>query len=126
MFTSKAGRTAAWSAGLVAMGLSGSALAQSSSPYRFVVDLRLHDTGGKEITVNDLGDTVLMDLYVSVFGLDDNLTNDGLQSVSGGFSSSNGGLEGDLLGLPSIAPFTATGSFPGAQRDLDGDGDLDV
>src|SRR5687768_9486573 len=105
--------------GLASIGLSATALAQSSSPYGVVVDLRLHETGVKEITIDSLGDTVLMDLYVSVFGLDANLANDALQSTSGSFTSTNGGLLGDLLGLAPAQPFNGSGTRTGVPNDFD-------
>src|SRR5688572_29128984 len=93
MFTSTIAR-AAYAAGVAVLGLSGTALAQSTSPYAIALDLRVQATGGKEVTVNTIGETVLMDLYVTVFGLDADPLNDGLQSISGGFKSSTGGVGG--------------------------------
>jgi hypothetical protein len=89
-------------------------------------DLRVHDTGGKEATVSHVGDSVLLDLYAFASGLDLDLTNDRVTSASGAIRSSTGGLLGDLLGLPAVAPFNMSGANVGTQRDVDGDGDMDV
>ena len=69
---------------------------------------------------------MLLDLYAIVTGLDADPSNDLIQSGSGSFLSSTGGLPGNLLGLAPPAPFNSTGWQLGAQADLDADGDLDV
>lgn len=92
----------------------------------FSFDLRVHDTGGKDVTVTDPGDSVLIDVFFRMTGTDASLTNDRLSGGSFKFLSSNSGLHGDLLGAPPPSPFNLTGSAPGRQNDLDGDGDLDI
>src|SRR5688572_837533 len=119
MSTWKVGR-ALRTAGFVASALSGGTALAQTSPYGIAFDLRAPGTGGKQVTVNTIGETVFLDLYVTVFGQDANPRNEALQVVSGGFRSSAGGLGGDLLGLTPVAPFDQT-SRPGLQSDPDGD-----
>jgi hypothetical protein len=89
-------------------------------------DLRVHGTGAKTVDVTYSGETVVLDLYAFVRGLDLNPDNDGISSGSGLFRSSTGGLLGDLLGLGPPSPFNALGSTVGGQIDSDSDGDLDI
>src|ERR1044071_7169028 len=89
-------------------------------------DLRVHDTGGKEVLLEHPGDSVVLDLWCLVTGADNNLNNDCIHACIGSFKSSNGGLQGNLVGLPPVPPFNQLTSSIGAQHDLDGDGDLDV
>lgn len=111
--------------GLMAgMTLSGAALAEE--PFKLVYDLRVRDTGAKTVEVSKLGDMVELDLFATVIGADADPTNEGLVIGLGFFTSSTGGLLGDLLVPANVAPFNAIGSTTGAQRDHDGDGDLDV
>jgi hypothetical protein len=104
--------------------MTGTAWAQWDPGFTF--DLRVHGTGGKEVTVQEPGDTITLDLFVHVQGNDSNQTNDGLNNVLGGFRSTTGRLLGDLAGVPPPAPFNQLSSTPGQAHDLDGDGDLDV
>src|SRR4051794_31740954 len=110
-------------AGVVSLGLCAPARATLPS---IVFDLRVHDTGGKDAIVHGFGDSVVLDLYVHLNGLDANPANDVIQSGSGSVCSSTGGLAGDLLGLTPPVPFNASGTSTGTQADLDSDGDLDV
>jgi len=89
-------------------------------------DLRVHGTGAKTVDVTYSGQTVVLDLYAFVRGLDLNANNDGISSGSGLFRSSTGGLLGDLLGLGPPSPFNSLGSTVGGQIDSDSDGDLDI
>jgi hypothetical protein len=92
----------------------------------YTFDLRVHGTGAKEVTVQEPGDTITLDVFVHVRGNDADPSNDGLNNVLGGFRSIPGGLLGDLAGVPPPAPFNQTSSSPGQAHDLDADGDLDV
>ncbi|HEY7117289.1 MAG TPA: hypothetical protein VH475_11920, partial [Tepidisphaeraceae bacterium] len=73
------------------------------------------------------GDTVIFRVSADVTGTDASLP-ECLQSLSGSFLTIGGGNIGNLtLTAAGItAPFGANGSSPGAQTDLDGDGDLDI
>lgn len=92
---------------------------------RVEFDLRVHGTGGKEATVTNTGDTVLLDLYATSYGVDSDPLNDVISSGMGSFGSSSGGLLGDLLGIQPPAPFNSPYEL-GSQVDGDGDGDLDI
>lgn len=117
-------RTAAAAACLPLLVATGAATADDS--FDLLYDLRVHGDGGKTAQVNSLGDVVTLDLFVIIPDGNGNPVDDSLKLGIGGFVSSPGGLFGDLLGLPSIDPFTASGSDQGMQRDLDMDGDYDV
>lgn len=106
--------------------LAAFAAPASAQQYGYTFDLRVAGTGAKEVVVQDPGDTVTLELFVHVRGADSDLSNDGLNDVLGGFSSSTGRLLGDMAGLPPPAPFNLTGSSPGRPNDIDGDGDLDI
>src|SRR4051812_24061808 len=73
-------------------------------------DLRVHGTGDKEAMVYRTGDAIQLDLYATVFGLDQDPLNDRI-TLGGGFvTSSAGGQLGDLLGIAPPAPFNLNGS----------------
>src|SRR5690349_2339060 len=88
-------------------------------------DLRVHDTGGKEATLSNIGDSVLLDLYVTAAGLNAVASDDAITSGAGNFYSGKGGLLGDLLGMRPPAPYDTSFQL-GRSQDFDGDGDLDV
>lgn len=111
-------------AGISLSVLAGVAIADE--PFQLVYDLRVQGTGDKTATVSLPGDEVVLDLFAIIYGTNDNPQDDRLQSGVGRFSSSTGGLLGDLVGLPSPSPFNALGSAVGNTYDADGDGDLDV
>src|SRR5438128_5715041 len=92
-----------------------------------VIDLRLTG-GGKQITVDHVGQAVHMEAWAVVTGGNASIADEGLQSAVGSFLSSNtgvGSVRGDLSAT-RVAPFNALGSANPAQTDLDGDGDLDA
>ena len=97
-----------------------------SAPFKLSYDLRVHVTGGKTATISNLGDYVILDLYAIVVGANASLSDDGARSGAGAFVSSTGGLNGNLSGYLLAPEFNAGGSVLGEQRDIDGDGDLDV
>ena len=104
---------------------AAAALAGSVSPVwadlpTLTFDLRVHDTGGKDASVFRVGQSVTLDLYAQLTGLDADPTNDYFANGVGSFRSSTGGLQGDLLGLRPPTPFNANGSTTGVQADLDG------
>ena len=87
-------------------------------------DLRVNGTGAKIVDVTHTGQTVIIDMYATVHGLNLN-PDDAIGSSIGTFTTSTGGLLGDLLGLGPPAPFNASGST-GTPTDADADGDLDI
>ena len=109
----------------VALPLVGG-VAIADEPFQLVYDLRVHGSGGKTGTVSLPGDEVLLDLFAIVQGTNGDPSDEGLQSGIGRFSSSTGGLLGDLLGLPAPSPFNSNGADEGLQFDVDNDGDLDI
>lgn len=118
-----------WGRRSLLAGMIGAASATSiraEDEYTLLFDLRVHGTGSKTAEVKAAGDIVLMDMFVLLRGSNALKLDDKLQLGSGGFASSTGGLLGDLLALPSAAPFNAAGTSPGTQIDLDEDGDLDI
>ncbi|MEA2735822.1 MAG: hypothetical protein QOE14_2273 [Humisphaera sp.] len=92
-----------------------------------VIDLRLAG-GGNSATVSTVGQQVNLEIWVTITGHDSDLTNDGFQSLTASFLSTNitGGSVQGTLAAQYIAPFNGGGASTGAQVDLDGDGDLDV
>ncbi len=90
-----------------------------------VFDLRVHDTGGKEVTLINPGDSVTLDLYTVASGLNGTSVDDNVTWINGSFLSSQGGLLGDLQGLP-VPSIRTPPSTVGTAQDLDSDGDLDV
>jgi hypothetical protein len=92
-----------------------------------VVDLRLSN-GGKSATVSKVGDTVYLDIFATVKGSNSTGADDGLQTVVGSLLSSNvnGGAVNGTLKANLMGQFFGLGSSSGSQKDLDGDGDLDV
>jgi hypothetical protein len=89
-------------------------------------DLRVHGTGAKTVDVTHAGQSVIIDLFATMHGLDLNPGNDAVGLGGGTFVSSTGGLLGDILGLGPPAPYNATASKVGTPVDADGDGDLDI
>jgi hypothetical protein len=92
-----------------------------------VVDLRVAG-GGSTATVTTVGQQVNLEIWVTVTGHDADLSNDGLQTVSGSLLSTNvvGGAVNGTLVASVEAPFDGSGAQNGGQVDLDADGDLDV
>jgi hypothetical protein len=92
------------------------------------IDLRLAG-GGKEITVDHIGQVVDLEAWAIVKGDNASITDDGMQTLVGSFLSSNvigsGSVRGTLDAVPA-SPFDANGSQTAQQIDLDGDGDLDA
>jgi len=79
----------------------------------------------KSVTNASVGQTVTMNVWAMVTGTDP-AAPDLLQSVSGSFLSSLGGLTGNLNVSNIPAQFAKLASSLGLVTDLDGDGDLDV
>src|SRR5262249_42907366 len=102
------------------------AILANADPIPVLFDLRDHATGGKTATISEIGDTVIMDLYVVLTAANSNPNDESLQSRHGSFLSSKGGLLGNLDVYSAIPPFNANGQQIGANVDLDGDGDLDI
>ena len=111
-------------AAAASLAVTSLAAAQATPTVEF--DLRVHGTGGKTAEVTHAGQSVLLDVYAFVRGLDSNPDNDAIGSGSGTFTSSTGGLLGDLLGLGPPTPYNATASYTGDAVDFDGDGDIDI
>jgi SdrD B-like domain len=92
------------------------------------IDLRLAG-GGKDITVDHVGQVVNLEAWAVVKGNNADISDEGLQILVGSFLSANtsggGSVRGDLTAT-RVSPFTANGSTNAAQKDLDGDGDLDA
>ena len=120
------------SASVLTLAVAGAAAsvfatnARAAEPFDLLYDLRVHGTGDKSAPVNNLGDVVTLDLFAIIVDGNGNSADDSLKSGNGSFLSSPGGLLGDLLGLPTIAPFNSSGSQRGIQHDLDLDGDYDI
>src|SRR5438132_554834 len=86
------------------------------------IDLRLVG-GGKEITVDHLGQVVNMEAWAVVTGSNADISDEAIQWVVGSFLSANtgdGSTRGDLS-VTRVAPFTALASMDPVQVDLDGD-----
>ena len=99
---------------------------RADSPVWISFDLRVDGTDAKTATVSLPGDSVIIDIYVNVFGNDSSYGNEGLNSSIGYIRSSNGGLLGNLQGLTPPSPFDASPRDMGFRADFDGDGDLDI
>ncbi|MGH7180100.1 MAG: hypothetical protein ACREJC_22170, partial [Tepidisphaeraceae bacterium] len=87
--------------------------------------------GGKQVLNSSAGDLIHFDFYADLPNVDGDPSNDGVQIVVGSFLSSNlpvggGFLRGDLSPVLLDPRFSNSGSSPGVQSDLDGDGDLDL
>jgi hypothetical protein len=92
-----------------------------------VIDLRLPG-GGKSATVNSVGQHIDLEIWATVTGSNASGSDEGMQTAIGSLLSTNvgaGAANGNLSGSPE-SPFNSFGSQEGVQRDLDGDGDLDV
>jgi hypothetical protein len=100
---------------------------ESRQLMSLTIDLRLAG-GGKDITVDHVGQIVNLEAWAIVKGNNADISDDGLQIAVGSVLSTNvggGSALGDLTATPA-APFNSFGSTPAAQQDLDGDGDLDA
>jgi hypothetical protein len=89
-------------------------------------DLRVHGSGAKTVDVTHAGQSVIIDLFATMHGIDADTGNDAIGLGGGTFVSSTGGLLGDLLGLGPPAPYNASASNVGVPADADADGDLDI
>lgn len=84
--------------------------------------------GANSVQVTGTGARIEMDVWGRVEAPNGNPNDDAIQQLSGSFISSPRG-DASILGplQATLVPgFDAFGSAPGTQRDLDGDGDLDV
>ena len=96
-------------------------------------ELRLADSPETSVVITHVGQVVAMDLYVSVLGSNADYTDDGLWGFKASFQSTNvnrGSVLGDLA-AEIVWPFNgmAYQDVPNGlayQRDIDGDGDLDM
>ena len=91
------------------------------------LDLRLPG-GGKSATVTSVGQKIGLEVWATVKGANTSTTDDGFQKAHGSLLSTNvnGGAANGTLAVTLASPFNGGGATPGSQRDLDGDGDLDV
>ena len=91
------------------------------------LDLRLPG-GGKSATVTGTGQQIGLEVWATVKGANSSASDDGFQTAHGSLLSTNvnGGAANGTLSVTIAAPFNGTGSQGGTQKDLDGDGDLDV
>jgi hypothetical protein len=121
-------------AAFAAAGLAGFAARSDAS---LTIDLRLPN-GGKCITAST-GDKFIAEVWATVAGTSADLANSyGLSSVNGSIVSQGrlainiAGKQGDVAqykgGVKTTAlnPFGKSGEQPGIERDLDGDGDIDL
>ena len=92
-----------------------------------VVDLRVPG-GAKSANVSSVGQVINMEIWATAKGSNSSGSDEGLQIVDGSLLSTNvsGGAASGTLKATLISPFNALGSTNGQQKDLDGDGDLDV
>lgn len=92
-----------------------------------VVDVRLPG-GGKTVTNPTVGQKINLEVWVTITGSDNDITNEQLQFAAGSILSTNigGGVVKGNLTSTLVAPFNAAGSQNGTAADLDGDGDLDI
>ncbi len=92
-----------------------------------VVDVRLPG-GGKSVINPTVGQKIDVQVWVTITGSDNDITNEQLQIAVGSLLSSNvgGGVALGNMTSTVLSPFNADGAQNGTQTDLDGDGDLDV
>jgi hypothetical protein len=84
--------------------------------------------GSSSATVSAVGQVLNLDLVATITSANGVTSEDALQDVDGNLISSAGtshSVAGNLAAT-NVSPFTAPGSAPGAQQDLNGDGNLDV
>ena len=109
-----------------------------SADAALTIDLRLLD-GGKNAAPVGGGTKFLVDVWATVSGTSTDLANSyGLSSVNGSIVSQGealiniAGKQGDVaqykggVKTTALAPFAKSGEQPGMERDLDGDGDIDL
>jgi len=91
------------------------------------VDLRIPG-GAKSATVTSVGQKINLEVWATVKGANSSTSDDGFQMAHGSLLSSNvnGGAANGTMSVSLLSPFNGLGSSTGAQKDLDGDGDLDV
>ncbi len=110
----------------LALAVSAISSAAWAATPSVLCDVRVHDTGGKTATVTEIGQEVVLDLYITASGSNANPNDDRIQTGSAYLLSSTGGLKGDLLADYPASPFGQSGAATGVQVDRDSDGDLDV
>jgi len=83
--------------------------------------------GGSVPALTGVGQTINMEVWGTSTGSNGTGSDDGFQSLLGSILSSDvsGGAARGNLSVSLVSPFNGSGSTPGAQKDLDGDGDLD-
>ncbi len=110
-------------AGVVAALAASSASAQAVP--ELILDLRVAG-GGKTVNISSASPTANLELFALVLDPDVTASNTGFNATQGIWTSSNGGLQGNLL-ASLISPFdNGSGSQNPTPADRDGDGDLDV
>jgi hypothetical protein len=119
---------------VLAAGIGGFA---SNADAALTVDLRLPN--GDKNYVAAPGEKLIAEIWATVTGTSTDLANTyGLSSVHGSIISDGplginiSGKQGDVAAYKggvkttSVAPFGKSGEQPGMERDLDGDGDIDL
>ncbi len=95
-----------------------------------VIDVRVHGSTDKNVTLTAVGQVVTLDIYAVVSGHNSDGADEGLQSFHGSFLSASATLrsasKGDLLATVDNKFFRSSGYTVGTQQDLNGDGSLDV
>jgi hypothetical protein len=110
----------------------------SNADAALTIDLRLAN-GEKSVPDAQAGQKIMADVWATVTGTSTDLANSyGLSSVNGSIVSNGpvliniAGKQGDVAAYKggvkttALAPFAKSGEQPGMERDLDGDGDIDL
>ncbi|MGE5608499.1 MAG: PEP-CTERM sorting domain-containing protein [Bacillota bacterium] len=109
--------------------LAGVTVMATVAPWanaKLILETRFAErTGQGEAQV---GEVFNYDVYAVVTGVNDNLSDEALQSIHGRFVSKdiNGGILRGTLAASPLAPYNDPPSTGGQSQDLDGDGDLDL
>jgi autotransporter-associated beta strand protein len=104
--------------------LSATAAAQSFP--QMILDLRVAGTGAKVATVTTANATVNLELFALIADPNLNAADTGFNSTQGAWTSSFGGMLGNITTTIS-SPFGGNAASQNATpADIDGDGDLDV
>ena len=113
----------------------------STAGASLVVDLREAGTGAKQTRLIGVGESVLVDVYVTVTGTDADPSSYGLRTIAGSIVSVGDGKlnvrgrmgDFDQFNTPTtqqrvtaLRPFAALGSQNGDETDIDVDGDIDL